>query len=100
MSYEILFGVQVVDEAGYAAYRAAIVPFLEKVGAEFRYDFVVSRVLKQATPAPMNRVFTIRFRDRAAKDALFSDPGYLAVKARLFTPAVSDTTRLAEYETA
>lgn len=100
MPFELLVGLQVEDDAVYAAYRAGIAPFLEKHGGGFRYDFAVARVLKQPTDAPINRVFTLRFRDRAARDAFFADPGYQKVKEEFFARSVTSTTIIAEYPAA
>ena len=50
------------------------------------------------TERPINRVFTIRFPDRATADRLFADPAYLAVRGALFEPAVSHVTTLATFD--
>ena len=98
MAHEILIGVNVTDPAVYAQYRAAIVPFLAKYGGEFICDVEVSKVLKAPTPAPINRMFTLRFRDKAAKEAFFGDPGYKSVKEKFFARAVSESSYLAAYD--
>lgn len=46
MAFELLFGLNVVDEAGYQKYRDATLPLLTACGGYFRYDFAVSKVLK------------------------------------------------------
>ena len=98
MPLEMLVGVNVTDAQGYAAYRRGMTPILAAHGGAFGYDLEVSAVLRSPTPAPMNRVFTIRFPDAAARDAFFADPAYQAVRTRHFVPAVSDTTILASWE--
>ena len=89
------YGVQVVDQDRYRRYRAGMTPILHRYGGDFGYDFVVAEVLKQETAAPMNRVFTMRFPDRATAERFFADPAYLAVRTELFEPAVSHVTLLA-----
>ncbi|MEZ4389023.1 MAG: DUF1330 domain-containing protein [Candidatus Krumholzibacteriia bacterium] len=98
MTIERLVGLQVIDEAGYQAYREHMTPILHAHGGGFGYDFRIAEVLRSATAAPINRVFTIHFPDAAALDAFFSDPGYLAVRATYYAPSVSHATELARYE--
>jgi uncharacterized protein (DUF1330 family) len=92
-----LMGLEVLDEASYARYRAGMTPILESYGGAFGCDFVVSRVLKGDDR--INRVFTIAFPDRATRERFFSDPRYLAVRRELFEPAVGAVIALAEFET-
>lgn len=96
--YVLVYGAQVDDEATYSRYRAAMTPILHAHGGGFRYDFVVSRVLISETAPPINRVFMIGFASKAAADALFADPEYVAVRRALFEPSVAAITQLAAYE--
>jgi uncharacterized protein (DUF1330 family) len=98
MSYEMLVGLQVVDEAMYTLYREAMAPILRRFGGGFRYDFKIAETLRAETTSPINRVFTIHFRDRQSRDGFFSDPEYRKAKEQFFASSVSDTTILAEYE--
>ena len=98
MAFEMLVGLQENDEAGYARYRDAMAPILARFGGGFRYDFRVAEVLRQETEAPINRVFTIHFADRASSDSFFADPAYLAVRDEHFAGSVGATTILAAYE--
>jgi uncharacterized protein (DUF1330 family) len=98
MPFEILVGVQVKDADMYAKYRAAMTPILERMGGAFRYDWDVARVLKSAGEAPMNRVFTLRFPDKAVRTAFFADTGYKRAKVEFFEKAVAATTIIAEYD--
>ncbi|HEY8966383.1 MAG TPA: DUF1330 domain-containing protein [Candidatus Methylacidiphilales bacterium] len=98
MAHEILLGLQVSDDALYTRYREAMAPMLALAGGAFRFDFQVAAVLKKQTEAPINRVFAIRFPDRAAKERFFTDPAYLAVRERFFTASVEAVTVLSEYE--
>lgn len=98
MAFEMLVGLQVTDDAGYARYREAMAPILARFGGGFRYDFRVAEVLRQEPESPINRVFTIHFADQASSGAFFSDPSYLAVRNELFAPSVDATTILASYE--
>lgn len=88
--HEILVGLHVTDEAGYARYREGMTPLLEACGGFFRYDFAVSRVLKGENEQ-INRVFVISFPDEGTKDAFFSDEEYLRVREEHFEGAVEAT---------
>ena len=46
MAFERLVGLTVADSAGYQAYRDAMTPILARCGGRFRYDFIVSKTLK------------------------------------------------------
>lgn len=96
--HRILVGLEVLDETGYARYRAAMKPILAEFGGAFDYDFVVAQTL--LGPPSINRVFMIAFPDRAARERLFGDPRYLAVREAHFEPAVAATTLLAEFDDA
>ena len=98
MTFENLVGLHVTNEAKYAEYRAAMTPLLKAHGGGFRYDFLIARTLHSEARHPINRVFAIHFPDRARRDAFFAHPDYVAVRARLFAPAVAGTTIIAEYE--
>lgn len=98
MAVEMLVGLQVVDEAGYQTYRDKMTPILEGMDGGFGYDFQIANVLRSASEAPINRVFTIHFPDRASLDAFFADEAYLAIRAKHFEPSVSHTTLIATYE--
>ena len=98
MAREMLVGLNVVDDDAYQRYREEMRPILESYGGGFRYDFKVSDVLKQVTDAPINRVFTIHFRDGAALDAFFSDPDYIRAREQHFEASVSDMTIIATYD--
>jgi uncharacterized protein (DUF1330 family) len=98
MTHENLIGVEVTDSDGYRAYRDAMMPILARYGGGFRYDFEVARILSPEGGPAINRVFVIYFRDRAAKEAFFADPEYLAVRRRHFEPSVAHVVRIAEYD--
>ena len=97
MSFDTTVGLSVVDREKYAQYRAEMTPLLEAAGGRFRYDFEVARTLKAEAGHAINRLFVIQFPDRAAKERFFADPQYVAIRARLFEPAVEGTTVIAEY---
>ena len=96
--FEILVGLRVTDEIGYADYRAHMMPLLTEHGGNFGVDVRVAEVLKNPGGEPFNRLFTIRFPSLAAYDALFADPRYLAVRQRFFEPSVAYTTRFGRYQ--
>lgn len=97
-----LIGLMVEDPARYAEYRAGMTPLLHGHGGAFGIDLDVARVLKLPVDgAPnggeFNRVFSIGFPSREARERFFADPAYLAVRARWFEPAVSRVFVLAEW---
>lgn len=96
--YEMLVGLEVIDDEIYKSYRAGMRPILELYGGSFGYDFTVSEVLKSETDEKINRVFTIRFPDESVMKKFFSDPEYLAVRSKYFEPSVNSTTIIASYE--
>ena len=98
MPHELLVGLQVKDDSLYAEYRRAMMPILQRFGGGFRYDFRIAETLRAENDAPINRVFTIHFVNRSAKDAFFADPDYQEAKRRFFEESVQATTILAEYE--
>ena len=98
MAFELLVGLNVVDEEGYRKYREGTLPLLEACGGYFRYDFAVSKVLKGEAQHPINRVFVVVYPDRDTQVRLFKDPAYLRVRETFFTPSVAGVTRLAEYD--
>jgi uncharacterized protein (DUF1330 family) len=66
---EILVGVHVVDEAGYAKYRVEMRPLLEAYGGRFIVDVRTTEVLCAPAPGAFNRLFTIRFPSRQIRHA-------------------------------
>jgi len=98
VSYELTLGLLVVDTAIYAQYRAEIAPLLRAEAAAFRFDFEIARTLKSEADHEINRLFLLRFPDRAAKERFFTNPQYLEIRSRLFERAVRGMTILAEHE--
>jgi len=98
--YVLLIGLEVTDDQAYARYRAAMRPILDAYGGAFGCDLVVARVLLPADEPRLNRVFTITFPDRAARERFFADERYRAVRAEHFEPSVAHVVTLGEYETA
>ena len=98
MAYETIMAMNVKDPERYARYRAGMTPILERYGGFFRYDMVVSEVLKSPTTHPITRVFAINFPSKAAREAFYADPEYQKVRAEHFTPAVDGHTAIAVHE--
>lgn len=96
MAFEILVGVDVIDDAGYATYRREMTPLLEAHGGHFVVDVRVAEVLRG--PGAFNRLFTIRFPSADARTSFFALPEYLAIRERHFAPSVRATVPLAAYE--
>lgn len=100
MAYELMVGLNVIDQAGYQAYRDAMGPILAEHGGGFRYDFMIATVLKSEAPHPVNRVFALGFKDKQSKEAFFSNADYRQVRAKLFEPSVNGSTIIAAYTRA
>lgn len=98
MPYEILVGLDVLDEAKYEAYRAAMKPILKSYHGCFGYDFKVSEVLIAQDDKNINRVFTLNFKNKNAMDEFFSNAQYLQIKDKYFEKSVGDVTIISSYE--
>jgi len=98
MSYELIVGLQITDEKSYSDYRAAMRPLLQKVGGGLRYDFEVSKVLKNDEGRPINRLFAIYFESKVKMEEFFNDSEYLAIKRKFFESSVAATTIISAYE--
>jgi len=98
MSYEMLVGLNVLDEQEYQKYRDAMSPILSSHGGGFGYDFRVSEVLKSEKDEIINRVFTIFFSEFEKKELFFTNPEYLKVKEQYFNTSVGSTTIISSYE--
>jgi len=98
MSYEILVGLNVIDDVKYAQYRAAMKPILSDFEGHFGYDFKVSEVLIPADNSDINRVFTINFSSKKKMENFFIDPLYLIAKEKYFIDSVGSTTIISSYE--
>jgi len=97
MAYERIVGLNVTDDELYAQYRKAMLPLLETFGGGFRYDFVVSKVLKSASDHEINRVFAIYFKDKESSEKFFSHPEYLKIKETYFNKSVQGGTVIADH---
>lgn len=98
MAYEMLVGLQVLDNDQYQQYRDAMMPILLAHGGGFGYDLQISKVLRSDTNAEINRVFTIYFPDQQKMDAFFANTEYLLIKEKYFNNSVGSTTIMASYE--
>ena len=99
MAFEMLVGLHVINDSEYHTYREKMTPILEQHGGGFGYDFTSLEVLKAKTDAPINRVFSIYFRDEDAKTSFFQNTEYIEVKQRHYDASVSHTTVIAAYST-
>lgn len=95
---EYLMGMNITDDAMYSKYREAMYPILKSYGGDFGYDFKISEVLKSEVNEPINRVFTICFKDEESKNEFFANEEYLAIKKRFFENSVSAVTEIAKYK--
>lgn len=100
MAYEMLVGLDVLDDCLYQEYRKEMKPILATYGGGFGYDFKVAEMLKSEVDTEINRVFTIFFKDSDAMDDFFSDPDYLKVKQQYFDASVGSMTIISSYEKA
>ena len=94
--YAMLVALVVADPVTYARYREAMAPILAAYGGSFRHDFVVAEALR-GVDRRSNRVFTLVFPDRSAKERFFADERYREVRAAHFEAAVVHTEILAEF---
>lgn len=97
MSYEMLVGLEVIDNKIYSEYRAAMKPILSTYGGGFGYDFKIDTVLKSQVKENINRVFTIYFPDEQTMNSFFSDEEYLKAKTKYFEKSVKSTTIISAY---
>lgn len=97
MPYEMLVGLEVIDDEVYQAYRDAMKPVLATFGGCFGYDFSVAELLKSEGSDAINRVFTIRFPDQDTAVRFFDDPQYQQAKQQYFDRSVREITIIAEY---
>ena len=96
--HEVLMGVQVIDEAGYARYRSEMMPLLDAHGGRFVLDVRVAEILPTPTPSAFNRLFVVRFPSAQQRDAFFAHRDYAAIRTRWFEPSVSGgVIRLGDY---
>ncbi len=90
--FEMLVGLEVLDEGRYAKYREAMKPILHGMGGRFVCDFRVSEVLAPDVTGEVdpriNRVFVLSFPDEGVKDAFFGDEAYAVVREEFFEGAV------------
>ncbi len=101
MVYEMLVGLHVTDDQLYQDYREKMTPILIECGGGFGYDFRICEVLKSQTDNEINRVFTMHFPDKEARQQFFSAEPYRAIKTEFFESSevimVASTTLIAEY---
>ena len=98
MPYEILVGLDVLDDLKYNDYRSAMKPILSDYEGYFGYDFKVSEVLISEGNSDINRVFTINFSSKSNMEGFFSDSQYLVVKEKYFVESVGSVTIISSYE--
>jgi len=98
MAYEMLVGLNVLDDDLYSQYRAAMKPILQRFEGGFGYDFEVSKVLRSESNEIINRVFTIHFSSKVNMESFFSDSTYIQVKEQFFNASVGATTIISSYE--
>ncbi|PCJ89366.1 MAG: DUF1330 domain-containing protein [Flavobacteriales bacterium] len=98
MKYEMLIGLNVLDDSKYQEYRKNMRPILFSYGGGFGYDFKISEVLIAETTNDINRVFTIYFPSKAKMEGFFSNPAYIKVKEKYFNMAVESTTIISSYK--
>jgi len=97
MAYEILVGLEVLDNTQYSKYREAMMPILMEHEGEFTYDFQVSEVIKSNTKDNINRVFIISFVNEEKMNEFFSNRDYLLIKEKYFSTSVKSTTIISSY---
>mgnify|MGYP003636681243 FL=1 len=98
MSYERIMGLNIINDGDYQKYREGMIPILHSYGGSFGFDFKVNEVLISKKNDSINRVFTIDFPSKEIMDQFFTDPQYLAVKAKYFDSAVRTVTIISMHE--
>ncbi|MCV2403254.1 DUF1330 domain-containing protein [Marinomonas sp. C2222] len=98
MAYQRIMGLEVIDQGIYQKYREAMMPILATFGGEFTFDFTVSEVLLSQSTDNINRLFTITFPSKQHMEGFFSNPDYLAVKAKYFDLSVKSATVISLHE--
>jgi len=98
MAIERIVGLFVTDDQLYQKYREHMLPILQSYGGGFGYDFKVSEVLKSKVKEPVNRVFTIYFKNEDAMNKFFDNEEYLKIRKKYYEPSVSATTIISKYE--
>ena len=96
--FEMLVGLNVIDDDNYQQYRKNMIPILESYNGSFGYDFKVSEMLMSETSDVINRLFTIRFSDKEKMEAFFLDTNYKSVKEKYFEKSVESTTIISSYK--
>ncbi len=99
MAFEMLVGLEVLDDVQYEKYREQMKPILAQHGGGFNFDFKVSELLISQENPNINRVFTIYFEDENAMERFFNHPQYLSIKQTHFEGAVKSTTIISSYHT-
>ena len=98
MSYEMIVGLDIINDDLYTEYRKEMTPILMSFGGGFRYDFKVSDTLKNEEGRPINRVFAIFFENKDKMNEFFSLEEYKKIKSKFFENSVAATTIISEYE--
>jgi len=96
--FERVMGLNIVDDQAYEKYRRGMKPILNSYGADFGYDFIVSKVLISKTKEKINRVFTIEFPSRKTMEEFFADPNYLKVKTEFLDRSIDGKTLISIHE--
>lgn len=96
--FEVLVGLHVSDEDGYAKYREGMTPILHEMGGSFRLDLRVSEMLKGEAEDPFNRVFILSFPDESTMEQFFNNEQYQSIRAEHFDPSVKSYRLIASFE--
>ena len=99
MSYHILVGATLLDDAMYEEYRTHMKPLLHDMGGEFLLDYQVTATGQGSAGQDYDRLFVIRFPDEATKTAFFAADDYQRIRNKWFSPSVKDIAILAAWET-
>ena len=98
MAIERLVGLWITDDDIYSKYREEMIVILQTYGGGFSYDFKIAQTLKSETAEPINRLFTIYFKDESSMNSFFSNDEYLNIKKLYFEKSVAFTTEIARYQ--
>jgi len=73
-------------------------PIFARDGRSFGYDLVIGQTLVSISDHRITRVFVLSLPDQNSQAAFFADPGYPAVVAEHFAPAVDGFATLAQVD--
>jgi len=88
VSYQVLVGVNVLDEAKFSEYLTAVEPLLSTHNGMFCYDYSVHKERHAVVSGNINRVLKFEFADKCNMEKFFTDRCYLKTRGRHVLKAI------------